>query len=209
MISVIIPVFNGEKYLDECLSSIVSDDVTIVIVNDGSTDRTVPIASKYTENIINTNRIGPVRARNIGLSHANTQYVIFMDSDDILTPDAIEVFVQNIHDVDIVIALRQDFASPDCTGINIDNKISGHTMLAGCALIKKDAFDKIGSFDEELLCGDAYDWILRAEKSGLKIKKIDNITCMRRIHDNNMGRTHKNQEYIDYCKIIRKHFIKK
>lgn len=209
MISVIIPVYNGSKYLDECISSVSNKDVQIIVVNDGSTDNTQEIALKYTNNIIETHRIGPVRARNIGIQKSNSQYIMLMDADDVLVQHAIDILVNNIHDNDVIIGLRQDFASPDCNNVCISNKTSGHSMLAGCALIKKEAFNKIGLFDEDLLCGDAYDWILRAEKNNLKIKKLDSILCMRRIHDNNMGKTHKNQEYADYCKIIRKHFIKK
>lgn len=209
MISVIIPVYNGEKYLDECLSSVVGANTEIIIINDGSTDNTEKIASKYTNTIINTDRFGPVRARNIGIKKSDSEYVMFMDADDILAQNAINIMLDNIQDNDLIIGLRQDFASPDCTDISVENKKSGHSMLAGCALIKKDAFNTVGLLDEDLMCGDAYDWILRAEKAKLKIKKINDLLCMRRIHKTNMGKTHKNQEYADYCKIIRKHFVKK
>ena len=76
-------------------------------------------------------------------------------------------------------------------------------------MFKKSVFEKVGFFDEELLCGDAYDWLLRARKNNLKIKEIDDILCMRRIHNNNMGRTMGNREKSDYAKIIRKHFVGK
>jgi GT2 family glycosyltransferase len=134
---------------------------------------------------------------------------MFMDADDILTQNAINILREQISDNDMVIGLRQDFISPDCVNKSVDIKTSGHTVIAGCALMKKSAFDNIGLFDEDLMCGDSYDWILRAQKAGLAIKRIDNILCLRRIHDTNMGRMLKEQEYADYCKIIRKHFVKK
>ncbi len=209
MISVIIPVYNGEKYLNECLDSIVGVNTEIIVINDGSTDNTKKIASEYTKSVINTDRIGPVRARNIGINKSNNEYLMFMDADDILTQNAIDILREQISDNDMVIGLRQDFISPDCVNKSVDIKTSGHTVIAGCALMKKSAFDKIGLFDEDLMCGDSYDWILRAQKAGLAIKRIDNILCLRRIHDTNMGRMLKEQEYADYCKIIRKHFVKK
>ena len=76
-------------------------------------------------------------------------------------------------------------------------------------MFKKSAFDKVGFFDEELLCGDGYDWLLRAKKHGLKIKEIDDVLCMRRIHNSNMGRTMGLREKSDYAKIIKKHFVGK
>ncbi len=208
MISVIIPVYNGDKYLDECLAS-VGKNAEIIVINDGSTDNTVNIASKYTNNLITVDRIGPVRARNIGIQASKNEYIMFLDSDDILKENAFDILGSNIQDYDAVIGLRQDFISPDCKNNHVNINVSGHTAIAGCALIRKDTFNTVGMFDENLMCGDAYDWILRAEKIGLKIKKINDVLCMRRIHDNNMGRTLKNQEYADYCKIIKKHFIKK
>ena len=83
MISVIIPVYNGEKYLNECLDSIVGVNTEIIVINDGSTDNTKKIASEYTKSVINTDRIGPVRARNIGINKSNNEYLMFMDADDI------------------------------------------------------------------------------------------------------------------------------
>ena len=209
MISVIIPVYNGAKYLSECLSSIPDKCCDIIVINDESTDNSTEIASRYTNKIVNVKHGGPVLARNIGISMATSEYVLFLDADDILTKDAINIMRQQIETNDIIIGLRQDFISPDCHDNHKETKKSSHGVITGCALIKKNTFDKIGVFDTDLLCGDGYEWLLRAEKSDIKIKKIDDILCLRRIHDNNMGKTLKEQEYKDYCKIIRKHFVNK
>ena len=212
MISVIIPVFNGEKYLDECLSSVKNTGIEIIVVNDASTDNSINIAKKYTDKIITISKSGPVIARNTGLKSANGEYVMFMDADDVLVDNAFDILTQQIKDFDAVIGLRQDFISPDC----VDNytpvseqKKSSHGVISGCALIKKSVFDTVGDFDSDLMCGDGYDWLLRAEKSGVKINKIDSVVCRRRLHNSNMGRTLKAQECADYVKIIRKHFTKK
>ena len=212
MISVIIPVFNGEKYLDECLSSIKNTGIEIIVVNDAGTDNSENIAKKYTDKIINISKSGPVVARNIGLKSANGEYIMFMDADDVLVENAIDILSQQIKGFDIVIGLRQDFISPDCVDTYkpiSEQKKSSHGVISGCALLKKSAFDIVGDFDSDLMCGDGYDWLLRAEKSGIKINKIDSVVCHRRLHNSNMGRTLKNQECLDYVKIIRKHFTKK
>lgn len=208
MISVVIPVYNGEKYLDECLSSVAGTNVEIIVVNDASNDNSEQIARKHTKNVISIAHAGPVIARNQGLHQTHGDYIVFMDADDILKPDALKNMQNEIGDFDVVIGLRQDFISPDCTD-TIQNKKSQHGVIAGCALFKKSAFDKVGDFDTDLLCGDGYDWILRAEKQGIKIKKSNTVFCMRRIHNSNMGKTMAAQEKLDYVKIIKKHFMGK
>lgn len=209
MISIIVPVFNGEKYLDECLSGLGGNGIEIIVVNDSSNDNSEIIAKKYTDKVINIEHSGPVVARNTGLKHANGDYVMFMDADDVLNKDAITIMMNKIADFDVIIGRRSDFISPDCKDINTQTKTSSHGVIAGCALFKKSAFESIGYFDEDLLCGDAYDWLLRAKKSDLKIKEIDDILCMRRIHESNMGKTMALREKTDYAKIIRKHFVGK
>ena len=210
MISVIIPVYNGEKYLDECLSSVKHDNVEIIVVLDGCTDKSKDIALKYTDKIIiNENNMGPVVARNIGIKSATGDYIMFMDADDVLNPNAYDVLQENIIGFDGVIGLRSDFISPDCQNLHPETKTSSHGVISGCALFIASAFEKNGLFDESLLCGDGYDWLLSAEKIGLKFNKINSVLCNRRIHESNMGRNLKDREYSDYAKIIKKHFARK
>ncbi|MHB1001509.1 MAG: glycosyltransferase family 2 protein [Armatimonadota bacterium] len=89
-ISIIVPVYNAEKYLRRCLDSLVSqtlDDIEIIAVNDGSTDNSENILNQYKEKdsrIIAINRVnsGLSDARNCGVEHASGQYIGFIDSDD-------------------------------------------------------------------------------------------------------------------------------
>lgn len=87
-ISVIVPVYNSEKYIEKCLDSLVSQTIKsyeIIIVNDGSTDGSLNLIKKYKNNnikIISTKNNGIGVARNTGLKHAKGKYVAFVDSDD-------------------------------------------------------------------------------------------------------------------------------
>lgn len=91
-ISVIIPIFNAEKYLEDCLNSIIGQKrvrIEIILVDDGSTDGSLAIAKKYKENngcikIYRTNHKGPGGARNLGVRHAKGEYIAFVDADDVL-----------------------------------------------------------------------------------------------------------------------------
>ncbi|MEO2683100.1 glycosyltransferase family 2 protein, partial [Clostridium butyricum] len=98
MISVIVPAYNVEKYIEECLLSLVNQtykDIEIIIINDGSTDKTKEIIIEYQEkykNITGYNQKnnGVSVARNLGLKIAKGEYVIFVDPDDYLDSTMIE-----------------------------------------------------------------------------------------------------------------------
>ena len=98
-VSVIIPIFNGEKYLKTCLDSVCNQslsDIEIICVDDGSTDNTLKILKKYQFKdkrlkIISTENHGQGHARNIALSKVNGEYVAFVDVDDWIELDALKL----------------------------------------------------------------------------------------------------------------------
>lgn len=112
-ISVIIPVYNVEKYLKECLDSIVNQtfaDIEIICVNDGSTDSSLDILNGYAANdsrirVLSQENRGLSGARNTGLKNATGKYVYFIDSDDFLELDALERLydISQENDLDLVI----------------------------------------------------------------------------------------------------------
>lgn len=96
-VSVIIPIYNVEKYLNDCLLSIVNQTFKhyeVILVNDGSSDKSYEIAKKYSEeygfiNLINKENQGLGAARNTGLEQANGKYILFVDSDDYISSEYI------------------------------------------------------------------------------------------------------------------------
>lgn len=98
-VSVIIPIYNTEKYLRECLDSIINQtltDIEVICINDGSTDTTADILMEYRfkdnrVNVFYKENGGLSSARNMGLKHANGEYLYFLDSDDKLLPNALEL----------------------------------------------------------------------------------------------------------------------
>ena len=111
-VSVIIPAYNAEKYLRECLDSVLKQthkDVELVIINDGSKDETKNILDEYKSKyshvqVIHTENGGVSRARNIGLDNATGEYIMFLDSDDLLVANAIEILLHDLKDNDADIA---------------------------------------------------------------------------------------------------------
>ena len=89
-ISVIVPVYNGESYIERCIDSIINQAYTnweLIVVNDGSTDKTVDILKQYNNNKIKIHHQknkGVSEARNLGLSYATGDYIAFIDADDII-----------------------------------------------------------------------------------------------------------------------------
>jgi len=96
MITVIINVYNGEKYIRKCLDSIINQtykDLEILIINDGSTDKTLSICKSYKDKrirIITTKNQGLSLSRNVGLDNAKGDYIYFVDVDDFIELDTIE-----------------------------------------------------------------------------------------------------------------------
>ena len=99
MVSVIIPVYNVEEYLKEALESVVNQslkDIEIIIINDGSTDKSLRIIKGYATKdkrikIINQKNQGQSIARNSGIENAKGKYIYFMDSDDYIALETLEV----------------------------------------------------------------------------------------------------------------------
>ena len=102
-ISIIIPIYNADKYLENCLDSILCQTYTnfeLILINDGSQDMSFQICKRYEKidgriKLYNQNNSGASSARNKGLSLAKGEYVIFIDSDDLLDKDMLEFLINN------------------------------------------------------------------------------------------------------------------
>ena len=112
MISVIVPVYNVEEYLEECLESIKRQtytDIEVILVNDGSTDRSKEICERYCEKdsrfkLVNQENKGLSGARNRGMLESKGEFISFVDSDDVLKEDMLEQLIKQMtsEDIDIV-----------------------------------------------------------------------------------------------------------
>lgn len=110
-VSIIIPVYNAERYLDICLKSILSQDMTsyeVILVDDGSTDSSPLICDRYSATdsrfrTIHKPNGGVSSARNAGMNLAKGEYLMFVDSDDALLPDVLEKMLDNAAGEDVII----------------------------------------------------------------------------------------------------------
>lgn len=99
MISIIVPVYNVEKYLDRCIQSILNQtykNYELILIDDGSSDHSSEICDSYANNyqhikVIHKKNEGLGLTRNVGITNANGNYIMFIDSDDTIHPDLLKV----------------------------------------------------------------------------------------------------------------------
>lgn len=109
--SIIVPVYNKSRYLKDCIDSILAQSHTnfeIIAINDGSTDNSLDILNSYDDSrlkIVTVKNGGVSRARNLGIDLATKEYITFVDADDKLSSDYLEVYSKTIEatDSDIII----------------------------------------------------------------------------------------------------------
>lgn len=113
LVSVIVPVYNGERYLSRCIESIINQpyrNIEIILINDGSTDNSGEICNAYalSDNrigVIHTQNNGPAAARNIGIENSKGEFIFFVDADDFIEKNALSLLIESYHQhrADIVV----------------------------------------------------------------------------------------------------------
>lgn len=135
--SIIIPAYNAEAYLQRCLDSIFSqefDDYEVIVINDGSTDRTAALLEEYSSihpnlQVLTQSNHGMSTARNRGIDKAKGEYILFVDSDDRLCPDALATLAPHLNGEDIICFGTQIYN--ESRGIYTDNPIQPTTTIPG------------------------------------------------------------------------------
>lgn len=211
-ISVLIPVYNSEKYVSKAIESVLNQTVKpeeIIVIDDGSDDASAEKVKDYFPDVklIGQENLGISGARNTAIKHANGDVIAFLDSDDYWPKDHIELLLTALkgdNSVAIVLGHVRQF---------LDYKDEEHKaqipegfevmagFVVGASLIRREVFDKIGLFDETLTLAETIDWFSRVKDSGIKYKLIDDIVLMRRIHSSNTGIQKRDMRH-DYTKVL-------
>ena len=140
--SIIVPVYNVEKYIDKCLRSIVDQnfsDYEVIVVNDGTKDNSMGIVKKYPFKIINQKNQGLSVARNTGVKEAKGDYLIFLDSDDYIDKDLLKCLSKSLKNKPDVVRfqIREIYGDKD----SVDYKEEAFSSLNGV-----EAFNRISKF---------------------------------------------------------------
>ncbi len=214
LVSVIMTVYNGEKYVKEALQSIVDQtcpEKEIIVIDDGSTDNTVGIVTEFSNDLIYeyTEHAGIAAGWNRGVQKATGAYLSFLDADDLWPPHKLQKQVSFFREnpgVDIVFGYAREFSSPELSTTKTDSQkrkqqdIPG--ISAGTMMIEREKFLEIGLFDSKWRKGIFSDWYLRATERKVSVYMDRDIFLHRRIHDTNHGKVQRDK-YVDYVRMLK------
>ncbi len=197
-ISVIIPVYNSEKYLAEAIDSVLAQtcrEFELIIIDDGSTDRSREIATSYPNvNYVYQQNKGVAAARNRGIQIATSEYLAFLDADDLWLPGKLamqmEAFTSN-PTLEIVTGFVEQFISPELEPEIAkkysfpDRPLQGYSP--GAIIIRRRALEKTGLFHEDFQGGEAISWFAYLLEQDIKMFCIPEVVTRRRIHGSNIS----------------------
>ena len=194
LVSVIVPAYNEEAFIAEALDSALAQDhrpIEVIVVDDGSSDRTAEVASRYDVQLVRQPNRGPAAARNAGLALARGEYIAILDADDIWPVDRLSVLIEALSaGAGIVIGLTKFFVTPGEPApphypFGLPNPLSGHMVAV---LARRTVFEMIGPYDEELRLSEDVDWFMRARDAGVVVESLDRVVSLYRIHARNTSR---------------------
>jgi len=209
LISVIIPTYNRMQYICETIDSVLEQtykNIEIIVVDDGSIDNTKDVLSRYGSKIsyIYQNNAGPSAARNNGIKQSNGELLAFLDSDDIWLQQKLEKqleLIQQSPDIGLVSCgsydidssgniigepfIQRNYKSRELLvkALILRNVVGGGSF----PLIRRECFDKLGLFSEDIIiCEDRDMWIRIAKR--YEIKFIEEPLIKYRIHETNLNK---------------------
>ena len=213
-ISIIIPVHNDEAYLGEAIESVLAQtytDYEIIVVDDGSTDGSAKVAQSFGNQIryVYQENARAAAARNRGAKLAEGQFLAFLDADDLWTPNKLTdqvALLQSQSALEAVFGYVDHFYSPDLDEamrekiLRPKKPIPGYTSVT--LLIRREAFFRVGLFNETVSVGEAVDWYARAKETNLAYTILPQVVYHRRLHANNTSLSRR-ADYTNYASILK------
>ncbi len=227
LVSVVMPAFNAREFIGAAIQSVLQQDyanLEVIVVDDGSTDGTSHLDCLQNERIklLHQLNAGPAAARNTGLRHAKGELIAFLDADDLWLPHKLAVQVAYLHQHPEAGAVFGRFVrwEADQNGLFAAYQIPGGECddpLMTCApsgsiytallldsvvhiitaMVRREVFERIGTFDEALPTGEDYEFWLRASRS-FKIDQLARTLAVYRIHSASITKVprEENNEYL-------------
>jgi glycosyltransferase involved in cell wall biosynthesis len=210
-VSVVIPVFNGERYLAEALSSVAGQTCPpqeIIVIDDGSRDGSAAIAKAFPGvRCVAQDHRGQSAARNRGAEAARGEYLAFLDADDLWVEDKLErqqTVLSHNPEVDVVFGWAEPFIDRPSVGGAPPRGVAPPmpAPLPGAMLIRRAAFMRIGGYRTDWRVAEVVEWYARAIDAGLAMRMLDAVVLRRRLHDANLGRRER-ESRTDYVRALR------
>lgn len=206
LVSVIVPTYNSEKYLERCLRSIQSqsyDNIEIIVVDNNSADRTKEIARKYTDEVYNR---GPERSaqRNYGFWQSQGGFVLFIDSDMELKRNVVKECVnkaQHQNNLAFVIPERIPGRSWYSRARNLEKTIyDRNEKLCAARYYPREIFEQIGGWNENMNSGEDWDLDRRFRQYGGKVGFIREPILH---HESDLGFIKSVKKKMEYARALR------
>jgi glycosyltransferase involved in cell wall biosynthesis len=213
-VSIIIPCHNGERYVAETIRSVLGqghDDLEIIVVDDGSTDRTREVVESLGAAVryVRQARGGAARARNGGVTLASGAVLAFLDADDLWPDGALHALLAPLErdpELGMAVGHMEQFVSPELPDeARRQFRFSPEPVparMCGSVLVRRSAFDLVGGFSTRLESGEFMDWILRAEALGVRSATVPEVVLRRRLHRLNHGVVRRDARQ-DYVRVVK------
>jgi glycosyltransferase involved in cell wall biosynthesis len=200
LISCIVPVFNGERYLGEALDSILAQTyrpLEIIVADDGSTDGTAAVVATYDDRVryLWQTNAGPAAARNLGLRVVQGEFVAFLDADDLWHQEKLARQMARFEarpDLEMVVTQARNFWVPELRefGARHGYQLGFREALEGLSLctllVRKSVFGTVGDFNAEFSTGEDTDWFFRTFEHGAVLESLPDVLMYRRLHSGNI-----------------------
>ncbi len=211
-IAVVVPMHNAEQWIEECIASIRAQSLPVselVIVDDGSTDASVSRARLFAPQsatfIQNSIALGPAAARNQGWRSVRSEWVAFIDADDVWHPGHLQLLASASQDADIIFSQVRIFSSPHVpmpwptlpasSPRAIVNEAFGRKLFEmniipqSAVLVRRSALAEADGYDEELWVGEDYDLWLRLLTLSARFADVPTPSVARREHPTQLSYT--------------------
>jgi glycosyltransferase involved in cell wall biosynthesis len=213
-VSAVIAVRDGERFLAEAIESVLAQTrpcFELIVVDNGSRDRSREIAASYGPPVVVTSEprpgIGP--ARNAGLAAARGDFLAFLDYDDCWDPRKNELQIaafQRDPELDVVFGHVQQFADPSYDpalhgALRIPSEPQPGLFLPA-QMARRDAWERVGPWRSDLKLSDGLEWLLRARSLGLREAMIPETVLRRRVHGANHTRLH-TQDRVEFARFLK------
>ena len=195
-VTAIVPLFNGRRFIREAIASIEAQQPPpreILVVDDGSSDDGAALLDGIVGlRVIRQENRGEAAARNRGIQESQAPFIAFLDQDDLWQPDKLAIQLAALQAdpaIDIVHGRHRLFVEDGADWIRpdlLDRPLDAR--LPGALLVRRTAFERVGSFREDMKLGSDVDWLWRAGEAGLRFQAIEQEVLLRRVHAGNASR---------------------
>jgi glycosyltransferase involved in cell wall biosynthesis len=191
LVSVVMPAFDEERFIGEALDSVASQTypaIEVIVVDDGSTDRTTAIAETYGVRVVHQQHAGHPAARNLGVSLTRGEYWTIFDADDVMPPERIERQVEYLDqhpELGMVLGLTEAFVTPGEPRPPHWNPAWDDGPFPGCTgtmMARRAVHGVVGPYDESMPVAADFDWLVRARDLGVGVANMDALALRYRIH---------------------------